>query len=158
MTRGGSIFPDEDEDWEANQPKAMTMRTRTKEGKKAINAIFLRPPKNLPFPGDNVTGDGGVCKQIIEEGEGTETPPPGARCRVHYESYTMWNNKRYDSSLWRDTPLTFTLQGKPPEVLRGWDAAIATMKRGEIASVCCRSDYAYGWEGKPPNIKPDDKL
>lgn len=37
-------------------------------------------------------------------------------------------------------------------VIKGWDTAVATMKKGETSKVVIRSDYGYGESGSPPKI------
>lgn len=46
----------------------------------------------------------------------------------------------------------------PGEVIKGWDLGVATMKKGEIARLTCKSDYAYGECGHPPKIPSDATL
>ncbi|RXG58921.1 Peptidyl-prolyl cis-trans isomerase FKBP20-1 [Armadillidium vulgare] len=36
------------------------------------------------------------------------------------------------------------------EVIKSWDLGVATMKKGEICRLTCRSEYAYGEKGSPP--------
>ena len=43
-------------------------------------------------------------------------------------------------------------------VIKAWDIGVATMKRGEIAVLTCKSDYAYGDSGSPPKIPPGATL
>lgn len=43
-------------------------------------------------------------------------------------------------------------------MIKGWDKGVATMKKGELANLVCRSDYAYGAAGSPPTIPPDATL
>lgn len=43
-------------------------------------------------------------------------------------------------------------------VIKAWDIGVATMKKGEICKLTCRSDYAYGKSGSPPLIGPDSTL
>ena len=43
-------------------------------------------------------------------------------------------------------------------MIKGWDAGVATMKKGEKAMLICRSDYAYGDRGSPPKIGPGATL
>lgn len=46
----------------------------------------------------------------------------------------------------------------PGAVIKAWDLGVATMKRGELAVLLCKSEYAYGKSGSPPNIPPDATL
>ena len=43
-------------------------------------------------------------------------------------------------------------------VIKAWDIGVATMKRGELSVLLCKSEYAYGKRGSPPNIPPDSTL
>ena len=44
------------------------------------------------------------------------------------------------------------------EVIKAWDVGVATMKRGELAKLTCRGDYAYGETGSPPRIPANATL
>lgn len=46
----------------------------------------------------------------------------------------------------------------PGEVIKAWDIGVATMKKGEVAMLTCKSEYAYGKSGSPPKIPPDSTL
>ena len=50
---------------------------------------------------------------------------------------------------------TFIITGR---VIKGWDIAVATMRRGETCELTCSSEYAYGTKGYPPHIHPDATL
>lgn len=43
-------------------------------------------------------------------------------------------------------------------MIKGWDVGVATMKKGEVSRLICRSDYAYGDSGSPPKIPPNATL
>jgi FK506-binding protein 4/5 len=43
-------------------------------------------------------------------------------------------------------------------VIKAWDLGVATMKRGEVAVLYCKSNYAYGDNGSPPKIPPNATL
>eukprot|EP01124_Arcella_intermedia_P011256 TRINITY_DN17673_c0_g1_i1.p1 TRINITY_DN17673_c0_g1~~TRINITY_DN17673_c0_g1_i1.p1 ORF type:complete len:390 (-),score=98.52 TRINITY_DN17673_c0_g1_i1:61-1230(-) len=103
----------------------------------------------------DLTGDGGVLKEIIKEGEGDYSPIKGAEVTVHYVG-TLLDGSTFDSSRERDKPFKFKLgQG---EVIKGWDKVVETMKKGEICKVTLTSDYAYGKSGSPPKIPPNATL
>lgn len=89
----------------------------------------------------NLTADGGVTKKITKLGEGDERPPKGSEVSVHYVG-TLTTGEKFDSSRDRNVPFTFNL-GKG-NVIRGWDIGVATMKKGEVAVLTCKPEYAYG--------------
>nr|QBH73882.1 fk506-binding protein [Carausius morosus] len=99
--------------------------------------------------------DGGVVKCIVKEGSGDEYPCPGSKVRVHYVG-TLLDGTEFDSSRGRGEPFEFSL-GKG-SVIKAWDLGVATMKKGEVAVLTCKSEYAYGKSGSPPKIGPDATL
>jgi FK506-binding protein 4/5 len=103
----------------------------------------------------DLTGDGGVVKTILEHGYGDETPPSGADVKVHYTG-TLLDGTQFDSSRDRNEPFKFKLGAG--QVIKGWDKAVATMKRGERARVTISSEYGYGKAGSPPKIPGDSTL
>lgn len=52
--------------------------------------------------------DGGVLKQILREGEGTDVPPAGCKVSVHYTG-TLLDGTKFDSSRDRGQPFEFAL-------------------------------------------------
>ncbi|XP_022192065.2 FK506-binding protein 59-like isoform X2 [Nilaparvata lugens] len=99
--------------------------------------------------------DGGVLKEIIKEGVGEYTPQSGCNVKVHYVG-SLTDGTRFDSSRKRDEPFSFVL-GKG-SVIKAWDIGVATMKKGEMCVLTCKSEYAYGKSGSPPTIPPDATL
>ncbi|XP_018407478.1 PREDICTED: FK506-binding protein 59-like isoform X1 [Cyphomyrmex costatus] len=99
--------------------------------------------------------DGGVLKKIIREGEGEETPMNRCKVKVHYVG-TLEDGTKFDSSRDRKSPFTFTLGNN--SVIKGWDIGVATMKKGEIATLTCAPEYAYGENGSKPMIPPNATL
>ncbi|KAK7864395.1 hypothetical protein R5R35_010986 [Gryllus longicercus] len=108
------------------------------------NAIDVSPSK-----------DSGVLKEVLREGEGSETPQPGSKVFVHYVG-TLTDGTKFDSSRDRGTPFEFNI-GKG-NVIKAWDIGVATMKKGELAVFSCKSEYAYGENGSPPKIPPNATL
>lgn len=99
--------------------------------------------------------DGGVRKEILREGTGEEGPCSGDTVYVHYVG-TLLTGDKFDSSRDRGDQFSFTL-GKG-QVIKGWDVGVASMKRGELCNLICRSEYAYGINGSPPKIPPNATL
>lgn len=101
----------------------------------------------------DITGDGGIIKTIIKEGSG-DPIPTGMNARVHYTGKLL-NGTIFDSSRNRGKPFSFTV-GKR-EVILGWDKGVQTMRKGEICTLTCSPDYAYGSSGIGP-IPPNSTL
>jgi hypothetical protein len=43
-------------------------------------------------------------------------------------------------------------------VIPGWELGVQTMKKGELCTLTCKPEYAYGKPGKPPTIPQDTTL
>lgn len=100
--------------------------------------------------------DGGVLKEILRYGEGEEGPLQGDRVSVHYIGILAEDGSKFDSSRESGKRFEFTL-GRG-EVIKGWDLGVASMKKGEIARLTCKSEYAYGDVGSPTKIPPNATL
>ncbi|XP_005091067.1 peptidyl-prolyl cis-trans isomerase FKBP4 isoform X2 [Aplysia californica] len=99
--------------------------------------------------------DGGIIKEILREGEGDERPAKGDRVVVHYVG-TLLDGSKFDSS--RDRGDTFTFNLGKGQVIKGWDVGVASMRKGELARLTCKADFAYGAAGSPPKIPPNATL
>lgn len=77
---------------------------------------------------------------------GTGSPPSvGAQLVVHYVGSVLGGQK-FDSSLDRGQPFEFRVG--TGEVIKGWDEAFATMKRGEKRTLLIPYWLGYGVMGK----------
>lgn len=104
----------------------------------------------------DLSGDGGVVKEILTPGEGWIRPEVGDELMMHYkgclEDGTVFDSS-YDKS---DGPFKFKLgDGK---VIKGWDIVGKTMAKGEKARVTLKPEYGYGEQGSPPKIPPSATL
>lgn len=76
-----------------------------------------------------------------------QTPPEGAIVSVHYTGYFPETGKKFESSLDRGLPFSFTIgEGR---VIKGWDVAVRSMRKGEQCEVILSPEYAYG-----PSVRP----
>lgn len=103
----------------------------------------------------DLVGDAGVIKTIVNPGTGAK-PPAGSTVEVHYEGRLADTGAVFDSSRSRGQTFKFTLgQGK---VIGGWEVGISSMKVGEVSTLRCAPQYAYGAKGVPPMIPPGATL
>mmetsp|Transcript_21300 Transcript_21300/g.30944 ORF Transcript_21300/g.30944 Transcript_21300/m.30944 type:complete len:526 (-) Transcript_21300:439-2016(-) len=103
----------------------------------------------------DLTGDGGVIKEILQPGRGTERPEKGDEIIMHYVG-KLQDGSIVDSSRTRGQAFKFKL-GKG-SVIRGWDLVTRTLAKGEKALVTLGPEYAYGQTGSPPRIPPNATL
>ena len=93
-------------------------------------------------------------KTVIREGTGS-MPRRGQSVTVHYTGW-LTNGKKFDSSLDRGQPFTFMIG--MGQVIKGWDAGVATMKVGEKAKFTLTPDLGYGARGAAGVIPPNATL
>jgi FKBP-type peptidyl-prolyl cis-trans isomerase len=92
----------------------------------------------------------GLMYIILKEGNGA-TPTSGALVEAHYTGMLL-DGTKFDSSVDRGKPLLF-LVGRG-EVIKGWDEAFLSMKKGEKRILIIPPSLAYGDKGMgtiPPN-------
>jgi len=92
--------------------------------------------------------DSGLVYSVITEGTGA-SPQATDVVKVHYHG-TLPNGKVFDSSVERNEPATFPLNG----VIPCWTEGVQLMKVGGKSRLVCPSSIAYGDRGAPPDIKP----
>lgn len=97
----------------------------------------------------------GVVKTVIKPGDEMTYPKKGDKLSMHYTG-TLKNGKKFDSSLDRGKPFTFTI-GKG-EVIKGWDEGVIKMSLGEKAKLEITPDYGYGSKGAGAAIPPNADL
>ena len=86
--------------------------------------------------------NGFVHKQQLTAGDG-HIPPDKATVTIHYIAYC--DNTPFDNSYTRQQPFTFRLG--TGIVIRGWDAAVASMSTHERARFVVHPRYAYADRG-----------
>jgi peptidylprolyl isomerase len=89
------------------------------------------------------------------EGTGAEAKA-GDTVTVQYVGVDFKNGKQFDASWDRGEPFTFPLGAG--EVIKGWDQGIAGMKVGGRRRLVIPPGLAYGPEGYPPTIAPNETL
>ncbi len=93
--------------------------------------------------------------QEVEEGTGA-TAKKGDTVTVQYVGVGYDSEEEFDSSWSRNEPFTFTLGAG--EVIKGWDRGVVGMKVGGRRELIIPANLAYGAEGRPPVIGPNETL
>ena len=91
----------------------------------------------------------------LEEGTGTEAKA-GDLVSVQYVGASWSTGEEFDASWDRGEPFQFTLGAG--EVIPGWDRGVEGMKEGGRRRLVIPPDLAYGPQGSPPAIGPDETL
>lgn len=99
---------------------------------------------------DAIKTSSGLMYIILKEGNGP-VPASGALVEAHYTGRLV-DGTKFDSSVDRGQPLHFVV-GKG-NVIKGWDEAFLSMKKGEKRILIIPPDLGYGDKGMgaiPPN-------
>jgi peptidylprolyl isomerase len=91
----------------------------------------------------------------LEPGSGPAAQP-GQNVQVQYVGVSYANGRQFDASWDRGEPFTFQLGAG--QVIPGWDQGVAGMKVGGRRQLVIPPDLAYGEQGSPPAIGPDETL
>ena len=89
----------------------------------------------------------------LRKGEGA-TAQRGTTVEVHYTGW-LENGKKFDSSLDRGQPFSFTLSAG--RVIRGWDQGVVGMREGGLRRLTIPPELGYGASGIGP-IPPNATL
>ncbi len=102
------------------------------------------------FPGA-ITTPSGLKYVVVQEGSGTETPAMNSTVTAHYTGKLL-NGQKFDSSYDRGEPIKFPVGAG--RVIKGWDEAFLSMKKGEKRILIIPPQLGYGASGRgpiPPN-------
>ena len=110
---------------------------------------FLAANKNKP--GVKTTANG-LQYKILTQGKG-EKPIDGNSVTVDYEGKLV-DGSVFDSSYKRGEPATFPVNG----VIPGWTEALKLMPVGSTWELFIPANLAYGEQGAPPSIGPNETL
>ena len=106
---------------------------------------------NAKKPGVKTTATGLQYKVITQGSGATPTATDSVRC--HYEGRLV-NGDVFDSSYARGEPAVFPVG----RVIAGWTEALQLMKVGDKWELFIPSGIAYGVDGRPPKIGPNETL
>lgn len=97
----------------------------------------------------------GLRYVVRAPGTGNQTPTIGAEIICHYDGRLL-DGTRFDSSYEKGAPFTFRLG--TGAVIRGWDEAFLSMRKGEKRTLIVPHWLAYGEKGTRGKIGPKATL
>jgi len=103
---------------------------------------------------EEVTTPSGLKYTVSETGEG-EKVGVNKKVKVHYTG-SLTDGTVFDSSVERGVPFEFVVGAG--QVIRGWDEALADMRKGEKRTLTIPPELGYGAGGRPPVIPPSSVL
>ena len=135
------------------------MREEEKEfGRRMAETAKANAAKGAEFLRDNgrkkgiVTLPSGLQYEVLVEGGG-ERPRPTDTVSTHYRG-THLDGSEFDGTDPQGEPATFPLRGVVP----GWQEALPLMRTGSKWRLFIPPELAYGAEGSPPVIEPNEVL
>lgn len=99
-----------------------------------------------------VTLPDGLQYKVLVQGKGPK-PTQNDTVTVNYAGKLI-NGTEFDSSYKRGEPATFPLSG----VISGWTEALQLMPQGSVWELYIPASLAYGEQGMPPVIGPNETL
>jgi len=148
MLASGHVLAD-DNSINPNGGTASMQATQTTSKSAMDGDSFLAANKNKP---NVVALPDGLQYKIIQKGNG---PKPGLNDTVTVDyAGKLIDGTEFDSSYKRGQPATFPVNG----VIQGWTEALQLMPAGSTWELYIPSDLAYGSQGAPPVIGPNQTL
>ena len=128
------------------------------------NSLFLKDNADQPKQETSImentanimenTANNKIISEILKQGVGLEVKN-GDKVSVYYTG-ALTDGKKFDSSLDRGQPFSFTLGAG--QVIKGWELGVLGMKVGEKRKLTIPSDLAYGDNGIAGVIPPKATL
>ena len=150
-SRGGDSSDVETTDTTAPAEETDVLNSAT--GKPCVSVVDPLPEgsPNVPVKvGDPPTR---LVIEDLKAGTGA-TVGPNDTVTVHYIGVSCSTGKIFDSSYSRGQPATFALSS----VIKGWTDGIPNMKVGGQRLLGIPPEQAYGNQGRPPTISPNETL
>jgi peptidylprolyl isomerase len=144
----------DDEDTASSSPPAKQSDT-TEHSAGALEDALKDTSAKPVIPKPTGTPPRKLVKEDIVKGKGPAAKP-GDTVTVQYEGVTFSTGEEFDASWDRGQPFTFTLgAGK---VIPGWDKGVVGMRKGGRRMLTIPPELAYGAQGSPPVIGPNETL
>lgn len=110
----------------------------------AIGSFLIMTDMNSAQAANEVTTTASGLKYEDSVVGSGASPAKGKQVTVHYTG-TLENGTKFDSSVERGQPFTFTIG--VGQVIKGWDEGVASMKVGGKRKLIIPSELGYGSRG-----------
>lgn len=139
--------------WEMHQQnqKDKAVATETKEQTNTSQEGKLEGTKLKDFEPVTEVTELQKIDQVVGTGEEVQA---GATVTAHYTGALTKDGTIFDTSFDRGEPATFPLSG----VIKGWQEGVPGMKVGGKRRLLIPAELAYGAQGSPPKIGPNEPL
>jgi peptidylprolyl isomerase len=145
----------DDEEDPANAGETDTEQTDSTETSPSAQREALRDTSTKPvIPRPTGSPPRRLVKDDIVRGEG-RAAKRGDLVTVHYAGVTFSTGEEFDASWNTGETYTFPLGAGP---IPGWDKGLVGMKQGGRRMLTIPPELAYGSEGNPPAIGPNETL
>jgi peptidylprolyl isomerase len=140
-----------------NEPATKTAEAKTSEEpspsaqREALKNTSLKP--EIPKPSGSPPRR--LVKEDIVKGKGPAAKP-GDTLTVNYAGVTFSTGEEFDAS-W-DRGQTYDVALGAGQVIKGWDRGLVGMRKGGRRILTIPPELAYGTEGRPPTIGPNETL
>ena len=122
--------------------------------------VKVSPTKSLSqkprIPRQSGDAPAELVKDDIVVGKG-KTAKAGDVVKVRYVGVRFRDNQQFDAS-WDRQPNEFEFPLGQGQVIPGWDQGVAGMKEGGRRQLTIPAELAYGDQGAPPDIAPNETL
>jgi peptidylprolyl isomerase len=130
----------------AEQPAETTTEAQPSPEDTSVKPVIDKPSGSPPRR---------LVKEDIVKGKG-KAAKAGDRVTVQYVGVSFSTGRQFDASWDRGQPFGFSLGAG--EVIPGWDKGIVGMKQGGRRKLTIPPEQAYGAQGAPPDIAPNETL
>ncbi|KAM7395613.1 hypothetical protein PAMA_007061 [Pampus argenteus] len=107
------------------------------------------PFEHLRRQMNDVSGDKGILKEVVQPGEGPPVPQ-NASVLIHYSGFLEYSNRPFETTTHLKYPQMMKL-GRDV-TLAGLELGLLTMQKGEFSRFLLQPQYAFGDMGCPPFI------
>jgi peptidylprolyl isomerase len=131
---------------DADQPTDTAAEARATLKDTSVKPVIEKPSGSPPRR---------LEREDIVKGKGRRATP-GDRITVQYVGVSFSTGDEFDASWDSGQPFSFFLGAG--EVIPGWDRGIVGMREGGRRKLTIPPEQAYGAEGSPPDIAPNETL